>query len=181
MLDLNPRLSHLSYSFLPAADDLLVSDLETKRFTPRPRRVEHLPVCQCACRWKPTSPAVSHRVKIKFNQKSLELEFQQSPSCAYWWTWYPNKTKSNLKKFLCAKPSFTLLFWFKISVAPWGKKRIKYCLRNISTSFWKCGSHMLSILAWLIHPVFQSVICRDFIKGLLFAFFEVERWDGFLW
>lgn len=47
--NLEPRVPHLSDSFFPAADDLLVSDLKPKGFPPRPRRVEHLPVRQGAC------------------------------------------------------------------------------------------------------------------------------------
>lgn len=45
--------THLSYSFFPATDDLLVSDLKSKRLSPRPRRVENLSVCQGACGRKP--------------------------------------------------------------------------------------------------------------------------------
>lgn len=90
------------------------------------RTPSRLPVClqmEANREEEEASPAVSHCIKIKVSQISLELEFQQSPSCAYWWTWYQNKTNSNLKKFLCAEPSLILLFWFKISVAPWGEKK----------------------------------------------------------
>lgn len=42
------HLSYLSDSFFPTTDHLLVSNFEFERFSPGPRRVKHLPICQCA-------------------------------------------------------------------------------------------------------------------------------------
>lgn len=64
VLMLDPGAPHLCYSFFPASNDLLVSDLKPKRFSPRPRRVEHLSVCQGACGWKPTEKKKLHQLCV---------------------------------------------------------------------------------------------------------------------
>lgn len=88
MWDPNPQVPHLSYSFFPAADDLLVSDLKSKRLSPRPRRVEHLSVCQGACGRKPrkrekyrgfTGLCVSHRAQLKWKTPSGTKSAPLSP------------------------------------------------------------------------------------------------------
>lgn len=88
---------YLSYSFFPATNNLLVSNLEFERLSSGPWRVKHFPICQCA--WPEArkgkdsyesyrvslhkQPVLFHLPVSRFRSKYLKPLFKYKYQCYY--------------------------------------------------------------------------------------------------